>query len=188
MDEAWINKDTRNNYSWLERGRSRNINNIKFKNSINWISAITANGLSINLFKYTRTTQKDILQFLKFTFKYLTTKWGIDPEEVGIILDNWACHRAKSVVEYWEELGANLLFIPPYWPELAPVEVYFSKLKKEFIKTSGTQFCNLASEAWIKGLKKCIYGTEQAFIKRLWLSLLNKVHGSLDNHYHLDLI
>ena len=76
----------------------------------------------------------------KIYIKYTMTKWGIDPEEVGIILDNRTCYRAKSVVEYWEELGGNLLFISPCWFELAPAEVYFFKLKKEFIKASRAPF------------------------------------------------
>ena len=86
---------------------------------------------------------------------------------VAIILDNWACHWAKSVKEFWQWLGVSLLFILPYWPELAPVEVYFSKLKKEFIKINQTKFCNLAGEEWIKGLKRCIFNSSKEFIQRL---------------------
>ena len=188
MDESWFNKETRINYSWLDKGRSWSITNIKFKNSINWISAIATNGLSINLFKYNRTTQKDILRFLKFMLNYLKTEWGIHPEMVAIILDNWACHRAKSVKEFWQWLGVSLLFIPPYWHELAPVEVYFSKLKKEFIKINQAKFCNLAGEEWIKGRKRCIFNSSKEFIQRLWLGLFNKFHINLDNLRHFDMI
>ena len=121
-------------------------------------------------------------------FKYLKNQRDIDLEEIGIILDNWSWYRAKLVIAYWEKKKTNLLFIPPYWPELVPLEVYFSKLKKEFIKVDRAQSYNLKNEAWIKGIKRCIFNMSQAFIKRLWFSLLNIVNSNLDVLYHLDQI
>ena len=122
MNEARINKDTKINYLRLKKERSLSITNIRFTNLINRIPEIITNGLSINLLKYSRTTQESILMIL---FEYSKSKYEIDPEEKAIVLDNWACLQAKSVRKYWEKLGTNFLFINLDWSELVPVEVYF---------------------------------------------------------------
>ena len=100
IDESSFSNSTKKNYSWLEKGKSCALNNIVFQNSINVISCITSNGLSINLFKYISSTAKIFISFLKYLFKYLKEEEGIKPEEVGIILDNCAIHRAHIVKYY----------------------------------------------------------------------------------------
>lgn len=46
-----------------------------------------------------------------------------------VIMDNLPCHKVAGVREAIEAAGASLLFIPPYSPDLNPIELAFSKLK-----------------------------------------------------------
>lgn len=46
-----------------------------------------------------------------------------------VILDNLACHRNAAARRAIEAVGASLLFLPPYSPDLNPIENAFSKLK-----------------------------------------------------------
>jgi transposase len=46
-----------------------------------------------------------------------------------VIMDNLGSHKIKGVREAIEAAGASLLFIPPYSPDLNPIEMAFSKLK-----------------------------------------------------------
>jgi transposase len=46
-----------------------------------------------------------------------------------VILDNLACHRNAAARRAIEAVGAKLLFLPPYSPDLNPIENAFSKLK-----------------------------------------------------------
>ena len=46
-----------------------------------------------------------------------------------MILDNLASHKRAGVREAIEEVGASLLFLPPYSPDLNPIENAFSKFK-----------------------------------------------------------
>lgn len=46
-----------------------------------------------------------------------------------IILDNLSSHKSKKAVEILKERGAWFLFLPPYSPDLNPIEMAFSKLK-----------------------------------------------------------
>jgi transposase len=44
-------------------------------------------------------------------------------------MDNLPVHRVAGVEEAIETAGATLLYLPPYSPNLNPIELAFSKLK-----------------------------------------------------------
>lgn len=46
-----------------------------------------------------------------------------------VILDNLAAHKSAAARAVIEAAGAKLLFLPPYSPDLNPIENAFSKLK-----------------------------------------------------------
>lgn len=46
-----------------------------------------------------------------------------------VILDNLGSHKGKAVREAIRAGGAKLLFLPPYSPDLNPIEQVFAKLK-----------------------------------------------------------
>src|ERR1700678_1622200 len=46
-----------------------------------------------------------------------------------VILDNLAAHKSAAAERAVRERGAWLLFLPPYSPDLNPIEMAFSKLK-----------------------------------------------------------
>src|SRR4051794_2764122 len=52
----------------------------------------------------------------------------LQPGDV-VIMDNLRVHKRAGVREAIEATGAKLLFIPPYSPDLNPIELAFSKLK-----------------------------------------------------------
>jgi transposase len=50
------------------------------------------------------------------------------PEDV-VILDNLSSHKVAGVEEAITATGATVLYLPPYSPDLNPIEKFFSKLK-----------------------------------------------------------
>jgi transposase len=46
-----------------------------------------------------------------------------------VVLDNLSCHKRAGVREAIEAAGCTLLFLPPYSPDLNPIELAFAKLK-----------------------------------------------------------
>ena len=47
-----------------------------------------------------------------------------------VVADNLASHKVAGVREAIEARGASLLFLPPYSPDLNPIEQVFAKLKQ----------------------------------------------------------
>lgn len=46
-----------------------------------------------------------------------------------VVMDNLGSHKVSGVREAIEAAGATILFLPPYSPDLNPIEQVFSKLK-----------------------------------------------------------
>jgi len=50
-------------------------------------------------------------------------------------LDNFTTHRSKKTIEFANSLNIDLVFLPPYSPDLNPIE-YIWKSVKRIISTS----------------------------------------------------
>ena len=46
-----------------------------------------------------------------------------------VVMDNLGSHKGKAVRRAIRQAGAHLLFLPPYSPDLNPIEQVFAKLK-----------------------------------------------------------
>lgn len=47
-----------------------------------------------------------------------------------VLLDNLGAHRSRRALDAIRRAGATPVFLPPYSPELNPIELAWSKLKK----------------------------------------------------------
>ena len=177
IDESSITKGTKKNYSWLRTGRSCSITNLKINNSINMITAITTTGLTINMLKYKSTNAEIFKCFLDYMLFYL--KEEINPQDIGIILDNCSIHRSKLVREYCKKKGIKLYFLPQYSPELAPVEIYFSNIKHSIVQKIGKDSADMKTEESISKIADCIHNISREYIKGLWSRLMNIVEWEL---------
>ena len=50
-------------------------------------------------------------------------------EDDIVIMDNLQAHKVKGVREAIAQAGARVLYLPPYSPDLNPIETVFSKFK-----------------------------------------------------------
>jgi transposase len=64
--------------------------------------------------------------FLAYVEQFLVP--SLKPGDI-VILDNLPTHKVAGVRELIENAGAKLVYLPPYSPDLNPIEQVFSKLK-----------------------------------------------------------
>ena len=60
-----------------------------------------------------------------------------------VIMDNLGSHRGKAVRKAIRAVGARLLFLPKYSPDLNPIEQVFSKLKHMLRKAQARSYDGL---------------------------------------------
>ena len=54
-----------------------------------------------------------------------------------VIMDNLRSHKAEAIRAAIQKIGERVLFLPPYSPDLNPIEQVFSKLKNILRKAMG---------------------------------------------------
>ena len=47
-----------------------------------------------------------------------------------VVMDNLSIHKVTGIRKAIQSVGAELRYLPPYSPDLNPIELAFSKLKK----------------------------------------------------------
>lgn len=70
--------------------------------------------------------QKDFLEFLYQLRHKEKKKW------ILLMVDNARIHHAKKVKIYCEEHNIKLVYLPPYSPELNPIEFLWKRIKKVY--------------------------------------------------------
>ncbi len=65
---------------------------------------------------------------------------ALRPDDV-VVMDNLSSHKVAGVRERIEAVGASVLYLPPYSPDLNPIEKAWSKLKQQLrgVKARTTQ-------------------------------------------------
>ncbi|KFY17796.1 hypothetical protein V492_00383 [Pseudogymnoascus sp. VKM F-4246] len=77
-----------------------------------------------------------------------------EPKSV-IVMDNASFHRTERVEQLCDEAGVKLMYLPPYSPDLNPIEEFFAELKA-FIKKNWRIFENSPEQGFEVFLEWCI--------------------------------
>lgn len=72
-------------------------------------------------------------------------------EDQIVVMDNLGAHRPKRIRELIEGRGCELLYLPPYSPDLNPIEEAFSKIKHILRKS-----CARTKEALVEAMGRAL--------------------------------
>ena len=130
--DGWIlTKAIKQSYSWLDKGKSWKLFNSQYTGSMSLLSAISSNGSSFTA-AYSSTVDSSIfLWFIKSLLEYYSKRIIRDCCEVLLLMDNCPYQTSNSTIDQLKKWRINVLYLPPYWPELAPVELMFRSLKSK---------------------------------------------------------
>jgi len=87
------------------------------------VGAIALDGVRALMAYEGGTTREAFMHFLQTVLLPSLNKGDV------VILDNLSAHHCDGVVKAIESVGATALYLPPYSPELNPIEMAWSKLK-----------------------------------------------------------
>ena len=72
-----------------------------------------------------------------------------------IVMDNLPVHHALVVREAMEAVGAKVVFLPPYSPDLSPIELCWSKLK-QLLRSAKDRTREALDQSLSKIINECI--------------------------------
>lgn len=125
LDESGCNVAMTPTRAWAPQGeRAEAYRPMNWGDNVTLIGAVRTTGLVA--LRPMRGSMKT-LDFLDFVARDLVPK--LRRGDV-VVLDNLRQHHDRSVRQMVENAGARLLYLPPYSPELNPIEPFWSRFKK----------------------------------------------------------
>jgi transposase len=81
-----------------------------------------------------------------------------------VVMDNLTAHKGERVRELVERRGCKLLYLPPYSPDLNPIEEAFSKVKG-FLRKAGGRTREALLPALAEGLDAVSAADARGFLE-----------------------
>ena len=131
VDESGVDNNITVEYGWSEKGKRSYAEKLGFASDRRNIIA-----------GYNYAT-KDIIapfEYKGYTDKLLFVSWfknvlcpNLTPGQV-VILDNASFHKVDELYNIIEECGCKLIYLPPYSPDLNPIENFWANFKRNLRK------------------------------------------------------
>lgn len=124
LDESGVNTNMTRRYARSKTDeRAVDSTPVNTPCSTTILSSIRLDGTTAHTVYQGGTTAERFADYLKNTL--LPTLTGTDI----IVMDNMRSHHAKEVKEILDTSGIGYLYLPPYSPDLNPIEKMWSKIK-----------------------------------------------------------
>jgi len=117
VDSVHPEHQTRLAYGWIQKGERKGIGMTGRQYRLNYMGGICLNDHKIVYEQSDKVDEMSIQSFL-----YRLRKHHPGNYHVHVIWDNAGYHCSKLVKEFAEELGIILHYLPPYSPNLNPIE------------------------------------------------------------------
>ena len=124
VDECSTNTSLSPIYGWSRRGQR-----VCYEAPLNWganvtlLSSMTLDGIGPSLAVEGATTRA---VFETYVERVLAP--SLSPRQI-VVMDNLSSHKSSRIRELIEERGCELHYLPPYSPDLNPIEEAFAKIK-----------------------------------------------------------
>jgi len=96
---------------------------------------------------YVNSKQESVMDFLN------EIRYSNPFNHIILILDNFSAHRTENVAITAEILDIELVFLPPYSPQLNPIEIIWKFIKK------------VVSHTFVKGQEMMVDTVKASFIE-----------------------
>jgi len=148
LDESGVNLGMTRRYARAPKGqRAYAAAPINYGENITLLSAVGLRGILTTL---ALDGAMDGQVFRAFVEQFLAPE--LRPGDV-VIMDNLASHYVDGVRQAIEAVGAQLIYLPPYSPDLSPIELCWSKVKA-YIKAQAARTRERLEKALIEALDR----------------------------------
>lgn len=159
VDECSTNTSLSPIYGWSRRG-----SRVRFKVPHNWgpnvtlLSSMSWEGMGPSLAVEGATTKA---VFEAYVERVLAP--SLAPGQI-VVMDNLSSHKGSRIRELIEDRGCELLYLPPYSPDLNPIEEAFAKLKA-LLRRAGARTREALLEAMGRALEALTASDARGFFE-----------------------
>ena len=170
MDAVHPTQATKLAYGWIRTGKTKHVGTTASRTRLNIVGAIQLGQIAEAITaQYETINAESIIDFMdKIRFQY-------DSKTVHLILDRSGYHRARLVAEKAAEFNIKLHFLPPYSPNLNPIERLWKVMNE---KARNNRFFKGA-----KDFKEAING----FFEDILPTIGHTLNGRINDNFQLSL-
>ena len=160
VDEMGSNTSLAALYAWSRRGKRALLAKVprNWGANVTLLASMSAEGMGPSLAVEGSTTREVFEVYLEY---FLAP--ALRPGQV-VVMDNLSAHKGGRVRELVEARGCEILYLPPYSPDLNPIEEAFAKLKT-LLRRAGARTREALIEAMGRALEAVTAGDARGFFK-----------------------
>ena len=141
VDEMGTNTSLAPLYAWSPKGERAHCSVPRnWGSNVTLLASMSVGGMGACLAVEGPTTREVFETYLQ---RLLVP--SLKPGQV-VVMDNLSAHKGSRVRRLIEEHGCELIYLPPYSPDLNPIEEAFAKLKA-LLRKAGARTCEALIEA-----------------------------------------
>ena len=141
VDEMGTNTSLAPLYAWSPKGERAHCSVPRnWGSNVTLLASMSVGGMGACLAVEGPTTREVFETYLQ---RLLVP--SLKPGQV-VVMDNLSAHKGSRVRRLIEEHGCELMYLPPYSPDLNPIEEAFAKLKA-LLRKAGARTCEALIEA-----------------------------------------
>ena len=176
IDESSLNRKITTKYTWGFKGIPIETKNNPFSGSTSLIMAILSNGEWISFITNNTINTENFVWFLKILDYWLKLKNNFGYSQVLLMLDNCSYHKSSSSKSLLRKLGYTVIYLPAYSPDFAPIEMWFSILKRNLSQTWIKENINLSQQHNYNKILRSLSSMRSSLIKKLFGRLFKNIN------------
>lgn len=130
--------ETKVTYGWIRTGKFKEIKTTASRTRVNLLGAINLNDMDLITKHYKTIDSDSVMDFLKD----IKVRYS-DKKNIYFIVDNGSYYTSKVVKEKAAQLGITMTYLPPYSPNLNPIERLWKYMNE---KVRNNRFFSSAKE------------------------------------------
>lgn len=168
MDAVHPTQSTKLTYGWIRTGKTKHVGTTASRTRLNIVGAIQLGNIAEAITsQYEKINAESIMHFMdKIREKY-------NSKTVHLILDQSGYHRSSLLPEYALKLNIKLHFLPPYSPNLNPIERLWKVMNEQ-----------VRNNRFFKGAKDFKEAIDD-FFNNILPSIGNSLDGRINDNFQL---
>ena len=141
--------------------------------------AITSKGdwFFSNLIRHNNSVE--FIIFIKELMNWLLEDLKVSSHYIVLIIDNSPIHTSAYSMKNLKDLNCKVVFLSPYWPNFAPIELMFHILKKRIWRHSRIESIRLYSNNGPRALKEVLATFTNIQILGFWIKVMRNINDEL---------
>ena len=175
MGASSINRNTKHHYSWSLKGTQKEVKNIPFVGSASIIAWILSNGAWFSLITNSTVDSTKFVMFLENLKEWLKKNDTSNYSNTLFLLDNWSIHKSEKNIRKLRKMRTNILYLPPYSPNFAPVEEFFGIMKAHINKQWAKEIVKLNTKTNYEKIVRSLKTIKSDSIRKMFRNLYSQL-------------